>query len=326
MWKKVSTVVISTIIAAAIIIFMVARVWNDLLVALENAHFVFLVVAIAVCLAAWVLRGGRYRYILQGLEVTVGTWFSTACIFISQTANLIVPARLGDLVRMVILRHEKQTTYSRGLSSLVVERFFDIMMIAVLGVIALPALLDVPNFPDWFVPLIAITLIGGAIFVGFLLYSGKFSSHNRYLSMLLGLFDEIRQASLHPKAFLVLGVSSIVIWLLDVVVCYVVALMFSEAIPFMVVVLAIVIGNLVKAVPITPGGVGTYELSLALIFEVSGVAPVSATLIAVTDHLIKNLVTLAGGVAAIYIFGDWSRHLIEGVVTRTITREDLDDP
>ncbi|MDG6257831.1 MAG: lysylphosphatidylglycerol synthase transmembrane domain-containing protein [Methanomicrobiaceae archaeon] len=323
MWKKVSAVVIPTIIAAAILAFMLARVWGDLLVALENARFVFLAAAVAFCTAAWVIRGWRYRYILQGLEVTVGTWFSTACIFVSQTANLIVPARLGDLVRMVILRHEKQTTYSRGLSSLVVERIFDITMVAVLGLLALPALL---NVPDWFVTIIVVPLVGGAVLVGFLLYSGNLSSRNRYFAMLIDLFDEIRQASLHPRAFLVLGVSSIVIWLVDVAVCYVVALMFSETIPFMVVVLAIVIGNLVKAVPITPGGVGTYEISVALTFELAGVSPVSATLIAVTDHLIKNLVTLAGGVASIYLFGGWALALFEGVLRRSITREDFDEP
>lgn len=323
MWKRISAVVIPTVIAAAIIVFMLARVWNDLLAALEDAEFIFLAAAVVVCLAAWVLRGGRYRYILQGLEVSVGTWFSTATIFVSQTANLIVPARLGDLVRMVILKHEEGTTYSRGLSSLVVERVFDVTMVAVLGVVALPALI---NVPDWFVTIIAVPLVGGALFAGFLLYSGKLSSQNRYFAILLGLFDEIRQASLHPRAFLVLGVSSIAIWLLDVAVCSVVAQMFGVTIPFMVVVLAIVIGNLVKAVPVTPGGVGTYELSLALTFELAGIAPVSATLIAVTDHLIKNLVTLAGGVASIYLFGDWSLHLVEGVLTRTITREDLNEP
>jgi len=96
-----------------------------------------------------------------------------------------------------------------------------------------------------------------------------------------------------------------VIWLLDVVVCLFVALMFGESIPFAVIVLAIVVGNLVKAVPLTPGGVGTYELAVALTFTAAGVAPAIATLIAVVDHLLKNLVTLAGGVISISIFGTW---------------------
>ena len=37
----------------------------------------------------------------------------------------------------------------------------------------------------------------------------------------------------------------------------------------------------------------------------AGVEPALAFLIAVTDHLIKNLVTLIGGVISIYYLGDW---------------------
>ena len=104
--------------------------------------------------------------------------------------------------------------------------------------------------------------------------------------------------------------------------CYAGILMFQESIPFAVVVLAIVIGNLVKAVPITPGGVGTYELALALAFGLAGTPAVTATLIAVIDHLIKNLVTLVGGVGSIYYFGDWSMNLLKKAFNREIEKED----
>jgi len=102
-----------------------------------------------------------------------------------------------------------------------------------------------------------------------------------------------------------------IIWMMDVLTCYLVSLMFSVQIPFMLILLAIVIGNLIKAVPITPGGIGTYEAALAIVFEIGGVASSTAFLIAVVDHLIKNLVTLAGGVASLYYFGDWSVSLLK---------------
>ena len=73
----------------------------------------------------------------------------------------------------------------------------------------------------------------------------------------------------------------------------------------MVVLLAVVAGNLVKAVPLTPGGIGTYEFALAVIFELAGTAPAVSTLIAVIDHLIKNGITLAGGVISVFYLGDW---------------------
>ena len=120
------------------------------------------------------------------------------------------------------------------------------------------------------------------------------------------MLDEIKRASLSIRSVTVLGTSSIVIWLLDILVCYAVVCMFELQVPFALVVLAVVIGNLVKAVPLTPGGMGTYEAALAITFGLGGgVSATSAILISVIDHLIKNLVTLAGGIVSIYYFGDW---------------------
>jgi uncharacterized membrane protein YbhN (UPF0104 family) len=227
---------------------------------------------------------------------------STACIFVSQTVNLIIPARLGDLVRVFILKHEQNTTYSEGVSSLVVERIFDLFTVALLGAVAVFFVL---NAPPWFYTVILVPIIGGLIFFIVLLFLGNFSSENKYVLILLTMLHEVKRASLSVKAILILGWSSIVIWLLDILVCAAVIMMFHQQIPWAIIVLAIVIGNLVKAVPLTPGGIGGYELSLAITFGLVGVDAAIATLIAVIDHLIKNLVTLVGGIVSIYYFGDW---------------------
>ena len=302
MYRKISAIVIPTVIAIGIIAFMLFRVWDDLFVALQNSIPEYLVVGILICLCAWWLRGWRYHVILKNLSYKVSITASTACIFISQTVNLIVPARLGDFVRVLILKHEYNVSYSEGVSSLVVERIFDIFTVALLGAVAL---YFVVNVPAWFYTLIVLPLVAGVIFFLFLLFMGKFSSKNRYISIFLTMLHEIKRASLSLKAVVLLGGSSIVIWLLDIFVCVTVVMMFQQQIPFAVIVLAIVIGNLVKAIPLTPGGVGTYEISLAITFGLAGVDPAVATLIAVIDHLIKNLVTLAGGIVSIYYFGDW---------------------
>jgi hypothetical protein len=248
------------------------------------------------------LRGWRYHIILRNLSYQVSITASTACIFVSQTVNLIVPARLGDFVRVFILKHEYNVTYSEGVSSLVVERVFDIFTVALLGAVAVFFVVDVPA---WFYTIIVLPLVVGVIFFVLLLFGGRFSSKNRYIAIILTILHEIKRASLSLEAILVLGISSVMIWLLDILVCVSVVLMFQQQIPFAVIVLAIVIGNLVKAIPLTPGGVGTYEITLAITFGLAGVDPAVATLIAIVDHLIKNLVTLGGGIVSIYYFGDW---------------------
>jgi glycosyltransferase AglD len=302
MYRKISAIVVPTLIAVGIIGYMLYSVRDQLLVALQNIIPAYLLVGVVICLCAWWLRGWRYHTILKSLNYSVSVTFSTACIFVSQTVNLVVPARLGDFVRVFILKHEYNTTYSEGVSSLVVERVFDVLTVAFLGAVSLFFVL---NAPSWFTTLIIVPLVAGVIFFGFLLIVGKFSSSNRYIVIILNMLHEIKRASLTPRSLVLLGISSLGAWLLDILACVAVVMMFEQKIPLAVIVLAVVVGNLVKAVPLTPGGIGTYELSLAITFELAGVAPAIATLIAVIDHLIKNLVTLIGGIISIYYFGDW---------------------
>lgn len=303
MYRKISAIVVPTLIAAGILGYMLYSIRDDLLTAFQHIIPLYFVVAVAICLCAWWLRGWRYHSILSSLNYPVGVTVSTACIFVSQTVNLVVPARLGDFVRVFILKHEFNTTYSEGVSSIVVERVFDIFTVALLGALSLFFVL---NAPAWFTTLIIVPLAAGVIFFAFLLFIGKFSSENKYIVVILNLLHEIKRASLSVRSIIVLGTSSIIIWLLDILVCYAVVSMFELQVPFALVVLAVVIGNLVKAVPLTPGGMGTYEAALAITFGLAGgVSAPSAILIAVIDHLIKNLVTLAGGIFSIYYFGDW---------------------
>jgi glycosyltransferase AglD len=319
MYKKISAILVPTIIAVGIIAYMLYRVWDDLIQALQLLEPQYLAIGIFICLVAWGLRGWRYHTILNSLNYPVSVLVATACIFVSQTVNLIVPARLGDFVRVFILKHEYNTTYSEGVSSLVVERVFDIVTIALLGAVSL---LFVLNVRSEFYIIIFLPIIACLFFFVFLIVVGKNSSKNKYVQIILTMLHEIKRASLTLRSMVLLGGSSIVIWLIDILVCYAVVLMFQQNIPFVIVVLAIVIGNLVKAVPLTPGGVGTYELALAVTFGLAGVSPAIATLIAVIDHLIKNLVTLAGGIVSIYYFGDWVVPSIKNVFNSKFGGED----
>jgi len=323
MYRKISTILIPTLIAAGIIVYMLYRVWGDLLTALQHIVPAYLGIAIVVCLAAWWLRGWRYHRILQNLNYRIKVAVTTACVFVSQTVNLIVPARLGDFVRIFILKHDYKTSYSEGISSIVVERVFDIITVALLGAVSIFFVLDVPS---WFYTVIIVPLAIGFAFFVFLIFVGKLTTENKYISYFLTMLDEIKRASLTLRSLVVLSITSIVIWILDILVCNSVVAMFEQQIPFAVVILAIVIGNLVKAVPITPGGIGTYELAVAATFEIAGVAPAEAFLIAVIDHLIKNLVTLAGGIVSIYYLGDWVIPTLKSAISEKLNGGKTPDP
>jgi len=332
MWKKVSAVVIPTVIAVALLGYMLLRVWGDLQENLESILEslvpIWLIAAVGICVLAWFLRGYRYKYIIQRLGTEIGLIFSTACIYVSQTANLIIPARLGDFVRMFILKHEKGMPYTNGFTSLIVERVYDILVLAVLGLCSLPFLISlIPADYGWFVWLIIFVLIAGIVGILILLLAKWLHAENKILKKILEVFAQFRQVSATISSLGILSGTSVIIWMMDVLVCYLVCMMLAVDVPFMLVLLAIVIGNLIKAVPITPGGIGTYEAALAIIFEIGGVASFTAFLIAVIDHLIKNLVTLVGGLISLYYFGDWSVSLFKRLFKEDTKKlkEDKDD-
>lgn len=302
MYRRIAALLFSALLAAGILAVMLMRVWDDLADALSYLVPVYLIPAVMICLVAWAVRGWRYKIILERMDVRIPVFFGVACIFISQTVNLIVPARLGDLIRVVLLKHEHDATVSQGLSSLVVERVFDILSVAFLG---LCAAVFVLNVPSWINTILVIPVLLGGIFFLVLISTGKLVSENRYMQYLLTMLGEIRDASLTPKTAMIIAASSLLIWILDTLICALVAVMFRQEIPFAVILLAVVAGNLIKAVPLTPGGVGTYEFALAVVFELSGTAPAVAILIAVTDHLIKNAITLAGGAVSVLFLGSW---------------------
>lgn len=302
MYRKITAIVIPTFIAVGILGYMLYSVWNQLLDAFSHILPLYLVLAVIICISGWFIRGWRYQKILSGMENPVSLRTATGCILVSQTVNLVVPLRLGDFVRIFILNHENNTRYSDGISSIVVERVFDIATIALLGLVTLPYVLNVdPTYSA----IIILILILCAVFFIFLVFVNRFSSQNKYIGILLSMLHEIRKVSLTPSSIVLLGCSSVIIWFSDIFACLAVVMMFQQQVSFATVIFAIVVGNLIKAVPLTPGGFGTYEYLVAETMSLGGMPDVYAKLVAIIDHLIKNLVTLIGGTLSIYLFGDW---------------------
>ncbi|GAB3319560.1 flippase-like domain-containing protein [Haloplanus salinarum] len=100
---------------------------------LEDADLGLVALAGVVYLLSWPLRGGRYRDILAELGYHERLGFLTGAVFISQTGNLVFPLRAGDGVRAYVMKARRDIPYPTGFASLAVERVFDLLTITVLG-------------------------------------------------------------------------------------------------------------------------------------------------------------------------------------------------
>jgi uncharacterized protein (TIRG00374 family) len=291
---------------------------------------------------SWPLRGLRYKDILEELDYTEDSGFLTGAIFVSQTGNLVFPARAGDAVRAYVVKARRSIPYPTGFASLAVERVFDLLTITMLaGVVLLglaltgttgglestllgsaPADSEVSSSGQ-----IAVYVAGGVglaaiLAVGVIVASARSDrnfvrgavsrlSSDSYADYVAGIIErftgDVQTVAGTRSAFLTVGASSLAIWSLDVLTALLVLVAFpsvSLSLPMLVAVcfFAVSVGNLAKVLPLSPGGVGLYEGAFTLlVVALTPLSPAIALGAAILDHAVKNVVTLVGGVASMFV-------------------------
>lgn len=272
--------------------------------------------AVAIYSLSWPLRGRRYDDLLGAMGRRCGSDFLTATVFLSQTANLVVPARAGDGYRAHLLKTHRSVPYTIGAASLVAERLFDLLTVLFVGTVALvllavfgsPVHRDIVSVRHLWAVLAIIAIIAT---IGVLAAVGprllpvvddalrwsparRLTVHARRFGRALGRVLD------HPPTFLAVSITSVAIWLLDVGAAIAVLVSIGVDRPSSVLLLggtlAVVGGNLAKVVPLTQGGIGVYEASFAAVLLATvGVSPELAIAVAIIDHGLKNAVTVIGG-------------------------------
>jgi len=236
----------------------------------------FLISASIIYFLSFIIRGYRFHYLMKRIGENSSLKKAILAVNIGQTVNVITPVRLGDLARAYVFK-KYGIPYTASLGGIAAERSFDILSI---GLIALffSIYLGTRNVETYYA-------IAFAILMLFLIL---------FLSRMKNLLGKIMQKAriiLSPASSISVFLLSILIWLCDIIVCYLISASFGISIAL--VALAVAIGNIVKAIPITPGGIGTYELAVTAVISLQN--PSSAFAIAFADHSLKNLATIVLG-------------------------------
>jgi uncharacterized protein (TIRG00374 family) len=332
------TVAAGTLLVAAAVTLMTLYIDpGEVLAAMADADVTLVAVATLVYLLSWPLRGLRYRDILAELGYRERVGFLTGAVFISQTGNLVFPARAGDAVRAYIVKARRDIPYPSGFASLAIERVFDLLTIAALAgatflalaaagvdVTAIGSAEPVETGRSGRTAVLVAGGVGAAAVaaVAAIVASARSDrnlvratlgrvSDDSYVDYVAGVVErfagDVQTVARDRRAFAVVGASSLAIWALDVVTALVVFAAFGVDLALWELVavgfFAVSVGNLAKVLPLSPGGVGLYEGAFSLIVVVLTPVPVSVALAAaIVDHAVKNVVTVVGGVASTLLF------------------------
>ena len=222
--------------------------------------------------------------------------------------NVLLPVKIGDVARMLFLKAEGMEG-DKAIASVIYIRLLDIISIIMLATPVL-FIMTKESIPNWtIISVISCILIIVLIFVFlsigkmqrlFDIIEAKFTL--KVTKGLLRVGKEVHwnlrnllfKSSIYCDMFY-----SILIWLLEALTCYVVALSLNAQVSPLLIIFGVSMANISKIVPATPGGIGIYEGIIVGIFAIGGIEYNKALVIAIVDHLIKNLFIISIGIPAI---------------------------
>lgn len=299
--------------ASAIILVLIYSIgFENFFRVLAYASPVKLISAVFIYAISWILRAVRLESLCKNIGADVGIK-ELFKIYISGNAlNVILPAKLGDAA---VIGYLKVHGIAIGMSAAITVqcRILDVLALVLLMVPSVVFLFpEAP--PEW----IRLVLIASGLIVllilGIVLLSNRMDYQN-----ILKIIPKLKTKSKHIHLFgekakdAYLGylkiasekqlfgftlLISLFVWLLDILTFYEVSLAVGVQVPATVAILAVSLANIGKSAPATPGSIGIYESILAAVLVLFGVSKQLAVPIAILDHAIKNLFTLALGVPA----------------------------
>ena len=260
---------------------------------------------------SWILRGARWKAFLKLNKVKIKLIPATILSAFGNYANWVAPARIGDLAWAYAGKKVLKTKFSISLVTIIINRFLDFFaLVIILQIIFITVAKELLvqwaktiNIISIFIVLLFI--LGIAIFsneklMNFFLKGPLKKLKKIYIVLRQSLLDSTNK----KKEFVLWTLVSIVIWFLESLVSYILLLVSGYTIPYFIVLLAVVMGNLTKTLGITPGGTGTYEAAMALtLIALTPIEYSVALTLAIVDHFVKKIFVLIVGTIALNHYG-----------------------
>lgn len=305
--------------------------WAELGRALADVHVGWLLATQALLFASNFTRVQRWSYVVRAIRPDVAFRPLLSATQIGFLVNFTIPARIGELVRAVVLARLTPIDVTRSVAAVALDRVTDVVgLLAVLGVAAvslsgdagvtLPAgafgnaeaLRVSASVVRPAAALLGLAVLGGGAALALLYVSrewtialvgrllGPLSSWlaERVTSLLGGFADGLHVlGSAHALARALLW--SLVTWGLGVLAIDTVLLAFSIDAPWTTSCLMMALIAVSIAVPVAPGVVGQYHVAAvaSLLIAVPSIAPETAKAVALVAHA-SNLVPI--GVLGVY--------------------------
>ncbi|GAB7008098.1 flippase-like domain-containing protein [Halorubrum trueperi] len=274
--------------------------YSEVFDTLQQVNLLFIIGIAIVYPISFVFRTWRWRVLLRASEHLASRGNAFRCIMAGWFLNSLIPARAGDVLRGYSLKTTDGVPFSVGIGTIVIERVFDMlvlgMMILVVAVFFVPSNSMVYLAGASFS--IGVILLIGLLMVYFVGHRVTEVSGDRFMGLsnsIQTVQRALRRVSNNPFALALSGFLSVPVWLAEVATIYFAARAVGVELGVIPTVSAGVAAFVSQAVPITPGGLGTYETAITSVLVLFEVESSTGFAIGLVDHFTR--------LAVIYIIG-----------------------
>lgn len=274
----------------------------------RTIHYGYVLPTLALLLIMQVLRSFRWGLILSPLaKIDQLSLFSVTSV--GFLAIVAIPARLGELARPYLITKKSDLKMSSALGTIIVERVLDSLTVLVIAVFVL---FFIP-LPPWLVRASVLFLLATlALLAVMILMILKQEASLRILAMLSGklparyaeglnrLIRHVLQGfriMVNPALLASVTGLSILIWLIDVLVIYLLFLAFGFQLPVAAAFVLMIILIIGIAIPTAPGFIGNWHYFCILGLNLFGIPRTEALTFAIIYHALSIGIVVILGLA-----------------------------
>jgi uncharacterized protein (TIRG00374 family) len=298
---------------AGLLLFLALRGadWDNMLKTIRRGDPLMLVTVCGLLLLTYFLRALRWRVLLTAEKPIpiITVFFAT---MVGYLGNSFLPARLGEIMRSVMVGRKAQISTSFALATALTERVLDALTLVLFCLIAIP-FLDA-DLPDWLTTATIVMSVLGIIGLVGLLVVHRFErwlhifimrlpvpqNFQNRLSQLMSDFLLGTRAFHHPTRALSFAIMTVIIWSVDVTMSIVVAAAFDLTLhPAEALVLLAALG-LSSAAPSTPGYVGIFQFVAVTVLKPFGFTRDESLVYIISFQGITYIVVLLWGLLGMW--------------------------
>ena len=285
--KKKATTTIGILISGVFLYIALKGVsFDELIGALKQCNYLYLIPAFIVMYLLFVIRTMRWYYLVKPLKETSFNHRFSATIIGFMTNN-ILPVRIGEFVRAYVLGADEGIKKSSVFGTIVIERLFDGMSLLLILLVTFLAVDLEARLPAEVAANLKIAgYVALALYAAIIVFIITYNVTSKYLFKFLAIFsdkfsDNIATHLNSFKAGLTLDTSfkniaiisfySILHWIFCALPIYIVIKGFGLNLPIEVAFVVLIFKAFAVMIPAAPGYIGTVNIAVMVALALYGV-------------------------------------------------------